>query len=76
LRQVIIGEGLGYEDIVSQKPVAKIMMATVEPHKKLVHRWVDLKMPWSEHQNPTHLSKLKSDRLHKHLEWFTQLQKT
>jgi len=76
LRQVIIGEGLGYEDIVSQKPVAKIMMATVEPHKKLVHRWVDLKMPWSEHQNPTHLSKLKSDRLHKHLAWFTQLQKT
>lgn len=75
LRQLTIGEGLGYENLVLQKPVAKIMMASVEPHKKLDHRWVDLKMPWSEHQNPTHLIKLKSDRLHRQLEWFAQLQK-
>ncbi len=76
LRQLTVGEGLGYENLVLQKPVAKIMMASVEPHKKLVHRWVDLNMPWSEHQNPTHLRKLKSDRMHKQLEWFTQLLKS
>ncbi len=76
LRQITIGEGLGYEDLVLQKPVAKILMASVEPHKKLTHRWVDLNMPWSEHQNATHLIKLKSDRLHRQLEWFAQLQKT
>ena len=76
LRQFIIGEGLGYEDLVFQKPVAKIMMASVEPYKKLVHRWVDLNMPWSEHQNPTHLRQLKSGGLHRQLEWFTQLQKS
>ena len=75
LRQFTIGEGLGYEDLVSQKPVAKIMMASVEPHKKLVRRWVNLNMPWSEHQNPTHMIKLKSDGLHKQIEWFAQLPK-
>ena len=74
LRQITVGEGLGYENLLSQKPVAKIMMATVEPHKKLAHRWVDLNMPWSEHQNPTHLIKLKGSRMDKQLEWFTQLQ--
>lgn len=76
LRQITVGEGLGYENLVLQKPVAKIMMASVEPHKKLVHRWVDLNMPWSEHQNPKHLEQLKSDRLHRQLEWFSQLQTT
>ncbi len=76
LRQITVGEGLGYEDLVLQRPVAKMMMASVEPHKKLVHRWVDLNMPWSEHQNPTHIKKLKGDRMHKQLEWFTQLIQT
>jgi len=51
------------------------MMASVEPHKKLNHRWVDLNMPWSEHQSPTHLAKLKWDRRNRQLEWFMQLQK-
>ncbi len=74
LRQITVGEGLAYEDLVLQKPVAKMMMASVEPHKKIMHRWVDLNMPWSEHQNPTHIKKLKDDRMHKQLEWFTQLQ--
>jgi hypothetical protein len=75
LRQITVGEGLGHENLVLQKPVAKIMMASVEPSKKLAHRWVDLNMPWSDHQSPTHLMKLKSDRRHKQLKWFTQLQK-
>lgn len=75
LRQITIGEGLGYENLVLQKSVAKILMASVEPHTKLAHRWVDLEMPWSEHQNPSHLIKLKSDGMHRQLEWFAQLQK-
>jgi len=33
------------------------------------------KMPWSEHQSPTHLAKLKWDRRNRQLEWFMQLQK-
>jgi len=74
LRQITTGEGLGHENLVLQKPVAKILMASVEPYRKLAHRWVDLEMPWSEHQNPTHLRQLKSDRRHRQLEWFTQLQ--
>ena len=73
IRQITVGEGLGYEDLLLQRPVAKILMATVEPHKKLVHRWIDLNMPWSEHQNPTHLRQLKSGGLQKQLEWFKQL---
>ncbi len=75
LRQITVGEGLGYENLILQRPVAKILMASVEPHRKLAHRWVDLNMPWSEHQNPTHLKKLKSDSLRRQLAWFTQLQK-
>ena len=72
LRQITIGEGLGHENLVLQKSVAKIMMAKVEPKKALEHRWVDLDMPWSEHQSSTHIKKLKYDRRHKQLEWYKQ----
>lgn len=70
LRQITIGEGLGHEDLILQKHVAQMMITTVEPNKKLEHRWVDLNMPWSEHQSPTHLFKLKRDRRNKQLEWY------
>ncbi|MFT6408464.1 MAG: putative phosphodiesterase [Arenicella sp.] len=70
LRQLTVGEGLGHENLVLQKPVAKIMMAKVEPGKKLEHRWEDLNMPWSEHQSPTHLVKLSRDRRVKQLQWY------
>lgn len=73
LRQLTIGEGLGHENLVLQKQVAQIMMATVEPNKTLEHRWVDLNMPWADHQSPTHLFKLKRDRRHKQLEWYQTL---
>lgn len=76
IRQLTIGEGLGHENLVLQKQVANIMMAKVEPGKKLAHRWVDLNMPWSEHQSPTHLFKLKRDRRHKQLEWYKSLQQS
>lgn len=73
LRQFSIGEGLGHENLVLQKPVAKLMMATVEPNKKLKHRWVDLNMPWADHQSPTHLYKLKRDGRTRQIEWYQQL---
>lgn len=74
LRQMTIGEGLGHEDLVLQKHVSKMMMATVELGKNLEHRWVGLNMPWSEYQNPKHLKQLKFDRRHRQIEWFEQLQ--
>jgi len=75
LRQLTIGEGLGHEDLVLQKPVSKIMMAKVEPNEKLEHRWLDLNMPWADHQSPTHLYKLKRDRRDKQLDWYQSLQR-
>ena len=73
IKQFSIGEGLGHEDLVLQKHVAKIMMARVEPEKKMQHRWEDLNMPWSDHQNPTHFDKLNTDRRAKQLEWYRNL---
>ena len=70
LRQLTIGEGLGHEDLVLQRQVAQIMMVTIEPGRPMVHRWKDLDMPWSEHQSPTHLFKLRRDRRQPQLEWF------
>ena len=73
IRQFTVGEGLGYENLVSQKPVAKMLLGLVEPFKKVDYRWVGLNMPWSEHQNPTHRSKLEFDGLHKQLKWYEGL---
>jgi len=73
IKQFTIGEGLGHENLVLQKHVAKIMMARIEPEKKMQHRWEDLNMPWADHQSPTHLYKLKRDGRSKQLEWFKQL---
>jgi len=73
LLQLTIGEGLGYENLVMQKPVAQIMMARVEPGKKLAHRWENLNMPWVDHLNPTHLIKLQRDRRFKQFDWYQAL---
>lgn len=73
LRQFSIGEGLGHENLVLQKPVAKLMMAKTEPEIGLEHRWVDLNMPWSDHQSPTHMYKLKRDGRSRQIEWYEQL---
>lgn len=72
LHQLSIGEGLGHEDLVLQKHVAQIMMAKVEPNTPLSHRWVDLNMPWSLHQSPTHIQKLKRDKRGKQIKWFQE----
>jgi len=50
-------------------------MAKVEPNEKLEHRWLDLNMPWADHQSPTHLYKLKRDRRDKQLDWYQSLQR-
>jgi hypothetical protein len=73
LRQLTVGEGLGHENLVLQKPVAKILLAKVEPGKNLEYRWEDLNMPWSAHQSPTHLVKLTRDRRVKQLEWYNAM---
>ncbi len=73
LRQVCVGEGLGYENLVLQKQVAKIMMAKIEPGSAMTYRWLDLELPWSAHQNPTHAHKLKKDGYWKQLDWYRTL---
>lgn len=73
LRQICVGEGLGYENLVHQKQVAQILMAKIEPGKAMTHRWLDLKLPWSAHQNPTHAIKLKKDGRLKQLDWYRTL---
>ncbi|MBL4672912.1 MAG: hypothetical protein JKX81_11690 [Arenicella sp.] len=56
-----------------QRPVAQIMMARVEPGKKLAHRWESLDMPWADHLSPTHLIKLQQDHRVKQLDWYRAL---
>jgi len=73
IHQYTIGEGLGFEDLVLQRPVAKIMMGRVEEGRSLAHSWVDLNMPWSEHTSPTHAFKLKKFGRLKQLEWYQSL---
>jgi len=73
IRQLTIGEGLGHENLVLQKQVAQIMLTKVEPGKKLAHKWVDLNMPWSEHQSPTHLYKLKKFGRDRQLQWYESI---
>lgn len=73
VHQYTIGEGLGHENLILQRPVAKIMMARVEQEQPFSHSWVDLNMPWSEHTSPTHTVKLKKDRRLKQLEWYQTL---
>jgi hypothetical protein len=75
LQQLTIGEGLGHEDLVLQKQVAKLMIGKVEPHKALEYRWEDLNMPWSIHQSPTHLFKLERDGRSQQIEWYKSLLK-
>ncbi len=73
LCQLTIGEGLGHEDLVMQKPVSQIMMGKVEPGKKLAHRWEHLNMPWTYHLSPTHLVKLQLDQRVKQLDWYRSM---
>jgi len=73
IHQYTIGEGLGFENLVLQRPVAKIMMGRVEPGRPFAHSWVDLDLPWSEHTSPTHAYKLKKYGRLKQLEWYQAL---
>ena len=73
IRQFTIGEGLGHENIVLQRPVAKMMMGQVEAGKEPVYDWVDLNIPWSYLHSPTHEIKLRKDGRLRQLQWFQEL---
>lgn len=76
IHQWTVGEGLGHEDIIQQKQVAKILLGRVEPGKKVAYRWADLGMPWASHTSYTHEKKLRIASRKRQLEWFNQLAKT
>ena len=73
IKQWTVGEGLGHEDLVLQRPVAQMLMGQVEPGAATTFRWVDLDLPWSMHTSPTHTSKLIRDHRQRQLEWYRTL---
>lgn len=73
IHQFSIGEGLGYEDLVLEKNVAKMMLARVQAGLPMSYQWVDLDMPYLMHTSPTHAWKLKRDGLQSQLQKHTQL---
>ncbi len=73
IHQFSIGEGLGHEDLVREKHVAKLMLAQIQKGKPMSYSWQDLNMPWSMHTSPTHASKLKRDGRTRQLDRYTQL---
>ena len=70
LRQWTVGEGLGFEDILSQKQVAQLLLGTVERGRKVAYQWAAIEMPWIAHRSPTHEIKLKRDHSPDKLEWY------
>jgi len=76
LRQWTVGEGLGFQDIVNQKLVSKLLIGKAETGKKVVYSWADINMPWLAHQSPTHVVKLKREFGKKEMDWYlSQLKK-
>ena len=70
LRQWTVGEGLGYEDILSQKQVSQLLLGTIERGRKVAYQWAAIEMPWLSHLSPTHEIKLKRDHTPDKLEWY------
>ena len=73
IRQYTIGEGLGHEDLVLQKQVAKLLMASITPESKINFKWQPINIPWSAHLSATHSRKLKDDGRQKQLDWYQNL---
>ncbi len=73
LRQYTVGEGLGHEDIVLQRQVARILVGTIEPGRPVNFEWASLNMPWSLHRSHTHLLKLEKAKAQKTIDWYTKL---
>ena len=72
IHQWTAGEGLGFEDIVHQKQVAKILMAKVERGQKVTYKWQALNMPWLAHTSHTHEVKLIKEQPREKLDWYRQ----
>ncbi|MEO0368386.1 MAG: metallophosphoesterase [Pseudomonadota bacterium] len=75
LRQWTVGEGLGYEDLVSRSPISKFLMIDVSPNEQPVLTWTDLDMPWHYHTSHKHLQKLKKEQSAEAVEWYQQLRR-
>lgn len=73
IRQYTAGEGLGHEDIVLQRPAAKILMGEATRGKAPTFHWEDLNMPWSAHKSHTHIKKLIKDGDQKKLDWYKSI---
>lgn len=70
LKQWIVGEGLGFEDIVHERLVAKFLLGTAQAGKKVRYRWQALEMPWEMHTSPAHEEKLRREHPPAKLEWY------
>ncbi len=70
IHQYTVGEGLGFEDILLQRPVAQLLMGVVETGEAPKFQWADLEMPWTYHQSHTHLKKLKKRDDQRLIKWY------
>ncbi len=60
IRILIAGQGLGHEDLIHKRQVAKMLVGRVSRGQKVVYRTEDLSMPFEMHCHP-HASKWRSD---------------
>lgn len=70
IRQITAGEGLGYENLVLQRPTATLLVGNIDRHQQVRFRWEALAMPWNYHTSPTHAEKLKKDGFLTQLAWY------
>ena len=70
VKQYTVGEGLGHEDILLQRQVAKMMIGTVAVNQKATLEWVPINMPWDRHTSHTHAKKLRKRQATDLLEWY------
>ena len=73
IRQYTVGEGLGHEDLVLQKQVAKLLTIDLTPDSEIEFNWQALNIPWAAHLSDTHAVKLKRDGRLRQLEWYQNL---
>jgi len=75
LRQYTAGEGLGFEDIVHQKQVSKLLLGTVELGQPATYKWHHLDMPWAMHRSHKNETKLIAEHSISKLQWYKQMLK-
>lgn len=55
---IVSGQGLGHADFMVRKPIAQILMGTVQPGEKVAYKWEDLNMPTLMHCERRHFKQL------------------